>query len=673
MLAKSNRPVSQISASHLCRTSTLIAVFFFVFVQLPAQTQELVDSLEQQLSQAENDIDRIYWLNRLTWVNLLNNPDQSEIYNSKARELAESMGDSLAMARSHHYDGIRFRLAGSYELAIEHLNSALEIFEKTQNQVGISGALFNLGVVYSNLGYYGLSLEYYQRHFHMSEEQQDTTQMADGLNSMASVHRKMQNYDKAIERYHEALELLEVRDQLWNLTNVKSNLGNLYLELNRPDDAEPYIRAALKNNHTLDDKWGLGYSYIALGHLYQMKGMADSAEVAFIESLSLRRSLNLQLETAESLIALSELYSEMNQPETAIPFAEEGLSISTAIGALEAMTNAHRVFAEIASQLGQFETSIIHLKHHSALRDSASTLEKSRIAGELEAKFETARKDRLLALNALEIAESKATTRRQNTLIQWGLGSAIAITFLLGLFIINLRTRRKLTLAELNNLKREKEVATLKSLMAGVEQERARIARDLHDGLGAHLAAVQLQFDHLKPEADEEEKRVQFQHAIKQLNDASKEVRRIAHHMSPEILSRFGLKTALESFIDEINATKSLQVNWINLGLNDRLADDLELTVYRVIQELLSNIMKHSNATEALVQVQLTEDQLSITVEDNGKGYDSSESANGEGVGLSNLRSRIALFNGRIDIDSSPLSGTSVFIEFNLKPQTSVE
>lgn len=158
-----------------------------------------------------------------------------------------------------------------------------------------------------------------------------------------------------------------------------------------------------------------------------------------------------------------------------------------------------------------------------------------------------------------------------------------------------------------------------------------------------------------------------FEHSISMLDNSINEMRRVAHNLMPETLLRFGLDAAMRDFCSEMQLNGMLQVHYQSVGLKDKSIDQsLSVTVYRVTQELLNNIVKHAGATRAVVQIGATEDQLTITVEDNGKGLADEAIKNARGIGWKNIYSRVHYHKGSISIQSQPDKGTSVFIEFPL-------
>ncbi len=651
-------------------TASIVLLTTLVWLTKPplsnAQAPVLVDSLEHELSKADNFEDRTYWLNRLTWVHLVNDPDKAREYNLRSRELAIAEGDSLALARTLHYEGIQHRLAGEFHDAKDRLSEAMAVFDRHNNLKGSIGALYNLALVNGSLGNFEVSLDHLHRYYALNEELGDTLQMADALNSMASVHRQTGNYEKALSRYQESLDLLSGSDHLWNITNALSNLGNLHLETGQTLDAEPYIRQSISNSRLLDDKWGLSFDLFNLGRLLVKNEKKDSALIVLNESLELRKDLGLKAEVAETLIEIGRVNTELNNFVAAQKAFLVADSFVKETGSIEPKIAIEHAKYSMFVRQNDFKSAIDHLDRYWTLRDSAKALERSKSIDALELKFESEKKDRELASKEFELLKSRTAVERQSQVLIGLTGGAIAFTIIALVVILNLRTRKRLTQEKLSNLTQKRNFEDLKALMAGEEKERARIARELHDGIGAELATVRMRFDRLQAHQVVESNRNEYNQALKQMADVSSELHRIAQNLMPELLIKFGLSTAISEFVSGVNAVSDLKIKLVIIGLNERLSPEFELAIYRIIQELISNVLKHSKATEVIVQISQRENALSITVEDNGKGFDTSNADQRFGLGLDNLSQRVRLYNGKLNIESNPQSGTSVFIEYDL-------
>jgi signal transduction histidine kinase len=205
--------------------------------------------------------------------------------------------------------------------------------------------------------------------------------------------------------------------------------------------------------------------------------------------------------------------------------------------------------------------------------------------------------------------------------------------------------------------------AHLRALVQTQDDERKRIASDLHDSLGSLLSTVKLRFNGMEEDFEQSipAKAGRFRDTIGMLDDAIHELRQISHNMLPVSLQRFGLKAALETFVEQVNASRQLDTRLQILGLDRRLPEDLEVAGYRICQELVQNVIRHAKASYVNIQVIDHRDSLNIIVEDNGRGMVKNDIA--RGFGFTTIQSKVDLFKGTFEIDSKPGKGAMVLVD----------
>jgi signal transduction histidine kinase len=208
--------------------------------------------------------------------------------------------------------------------------------------------------------------------------------------------------------------------------------------------------------------------------------------------------------------------------------------------------------------------------------------------------------------------------------------------------------------------------AHLKALVQAQDNERKRIASDLHDSLGSLLSSVRLRFNGLQHDFTEKvpEKSTRYSDTLSLLDEAIAELRQVSHRMAPVSLSRFGLKSALQTFVQQINTSEQLDIDLQILGYEQRLPEDLEVAVYRICQELVQNVIKHARASFIRIQVIQHADSLNVIVEDNGIGISKSDTSHG--FGFRTIQSKVNLFRGTFAIESQPGKGTMILVDFRL-------
>jgi signal transduction histidine kinase len=274
-------------------------------------------------------------------------------------------------------------------------------------------------------------------------------------------------------------------------------------------------------------------------------------------------------------------------------------------------------------------------------------------------------KDKQLAQQELAIERNESRIKSKNFWIIAISAGFLLISLISILLYRNNHHKQTLQAEKIRNLRQEIQIASLQAMVNGEEKERSRIARELHDGIGGTLGAIRTRVSAMMRKYKTAHTNDDFTELMQMLEEASADLRKTAHNLMPEILLQEGLAKASTLFCERLRKGHSLEINTEIWGKVRRLSGDVELTAYRIIQELLHNILKHAGATQALVQIVFHESQLCITVEDNGRGMPVNATSN-EGIGLKTIRERVKLMNGQIDTVSTPGQGTSVYIELDL-------
>ncbi len=207
----------------------------------------------------------------------------------------------------------------------------------------------------------------------------------------------------------------------------------------------------------------------------------------------------------------------------------------------------------------------------------------------------------------------------------------------------------------------QQEFERYRAMAEAREVERSRIAKDLHDGVGGLLSGVRISLANIQSRLQlKQDDGLIFERSIDMLDGSMQELRRVAHAMKPPSLEVFGLKTALRDYVEAVNSMKTIKITFQTIGEERRFESEPELIIYRIIQELINNVLKHAQASECLVQLSYVSDHLSITVEDDGKGFDIKKE--NRGMGWGNIRQRVDFLKGTLDLHSSTSNGTSVQI-----------
>ena len=393
-------------------------------------------------------------------------------------------------------------------------------------------------------------------------------------------------------------------------------------------------------------------------------GITDTAE--WVAAMEASIAMHMERRRHESIAVTQYILASIKRARgdlvAALAHVESGLQSAIEGGLANSQRSLLYMQYEINDALGRPSEALDAHRRYHAINDSITELKARARVSELQIQFDTEKKETQILNQQLQISrQERAATALLAGLI--GLGILLAGVW----YVLRLRLRSQKALAEKERQIQEqqiKELQTAQKLLAldamidGQEEERRRIAGELHDGLGGLLASVKMQYEIAQQEGDKGD--------LQQLlDDASTEVRRISHAMMPRALERFGLTSAVGDIANDLRKG-GYQVTYDVLGVNERLPAHVELNLYRITQELTNNIVKYADASHILIQLSQFENTLSLTIEDDGKGFDPAAATASNGIGLKNLRSRVEYLNGNLEIDAAPGEGSAFVVEVGM-------
>ena len=369
---------------------------------------------------------------------------------------------------------------------------------------------------------------------------------------------------------------------------------------------------------------------------------------------------------------LSDYYFYAHDYERASIFNDSSISETISERELSPLRDAYERKARIELAEGHLTQFDRYTKSHDSLADLLVSDKILKNTQELEAKY-TLDKEQA-QINSLndEKKISKLTLREHRWAI-WALSALLVIFAVFGfLFYSNSLHRKQLFLSEATlqrqkiiELEKERQLLATRSVLIGQDEERERLAKDLHDGLGGILSVAKYSFTNMKQTLIiSAENALAFDKSMGYLDRSIQELRRVAHNMMPVALIEFGLDTALQDYCNGVTNSGVMQINYRSYDLSDKSVSPATASViYRIIQELINNILKHAAASTATVQLVKRSDALNITVEDNGKGFDVQTMKTSTGIGFLNLQNRVSYLQGTLDFQSAPGKGTFVNID----------
>jgi signal transduction histidine kinase len=312
--------------------------------------------------------------------------------------------------------------------------------------------------------------------------------------------------------------------------------------------------------------------------------------------------------------------------------------------------------------LGNTRDAFQYAQQYITLSDSLHEQQLQQDIAELENKFKHAESER--KITALQAEKDRAATESHNNQLLAGLLGTISLFLFVSIVlgVVLYRQRSAHYRQQLKDTEQQQQIQLARALMQGEEKERKRLAADLHDGLGGQLAGIKINLSRMATNTSHPD--TQLQKVIEQLDVSANELRRIARNMMPESLLLMGLEPALKDMCDSLS-TNTTSVVFQPFGIHRDIHPEIQINIYRIVQELLTNAVRHAQASEILVQCSQNSTRFFITLEDNGKGFDPAAIAK-PGIGLSNARNRVEYLNGKLDITSAPGEGTTINIEFDV-------
>jgi two-component system, NarL family, sensor kinase len=326
--------------------------------------------------------------------------------------------------------------------------------------------------------------------------------------------------------------------------------------------------------------------------------------------------------------------------------------------------NHLKILSETYNKTRDWKKAYFYSEKYIAINDSLNAAKIKDQIVTLEAKFKKTENEKKIN-QLLAQKEKSQLVAKNNRLNIWLLG-LLASILLISIFIIwkyfkNQKKQKEIDFNQkLESLENKKNLDVTNALLQGEELERKRLARDLHDGLGSMLSGLKLYYSGIEHTNQNE-----FQHVNLQLDNSIKELRQIAQNLMPESLLKLGLIAALKDLCFRFSSVKTM-IEFQEFGIQNTISESKQITIYRIIQELINNALKYANATEILVNCSQNEDIFLITVEDNGQGFDSKKANLYDGMGLKNIKNRVDFLKGELEIDSQPQTGTVFNIELNV-------
>lgn len=626
--------------------------------------------------------------------------------------LSSSLNDRNEKARVLYNLGLLHDVTGEFDMSMECFNESLSIYEEQENNTGIVSVLISLGISYENIGEYTRALETFERSLDLAKSLSDEFKIAATLSNMGRVYELQGALPKAIECFSEAqlileklnehessfivmldigiaydnlgdkqvalnyfLQCLEKATELGHdggIGYVLHNIGIIYRELGDTQKAIEYLENSLRIREVIGDKRSLAASLNGLGNVHRVMGSYETSLDYFFRSLSISESIGLKEGQASTLNNIGEVYKESGELLKALSYNNESLQIAKEIGKVVQIKSTALSLWKINKELGRYKNALDMHELYVLMRDSITSDENIKELARFEFKYEYEKKALADSLRAAAENETRELNHQVEIAQKETERNLFASSGLFVLFITYLFFQRKVNKNKL--VLKEKEAAyqveLIHASISSQEKERQRIAQDLHDEVGAMLSTIKLQLNAASAKLKLVESDNPVLPAVSLIDDTITNVRRISKDLLPPTLERFGLAHALNDLSNKVSEASGIVIHTELPEETTRLETERELALYRIIQEMMNNAMKHAEATAFKLSLSEENGQLLLSFSDNGKGFDlkaSKFSRSGQtGLGLKNLENRVGVARGEMEFMSHLGEGTSIEIRVPL-------
>ncbi|MDF2831405.1 sensor histidine kinase [Chryseobacterium indoltheticum] len=649
-----------------------ICVFLSTYIQsqqlIPLNEKAYSDSLKKV---ANSKVDNNAKANSYFLLsNFYRNTDSFLSKNYLEKGKALSANTPLNTAKYHYYEGWHF-LESNKEKAAVSFQKAIKEFSKIKSQEAdffIASSWYNYGVTQKNKeGYPFLVKILVEKSIPQIEQYKDHKTLGQFYSQLAIILTYNAEFAKAYEYNTKAIKILEKNaSHSAELFFAYLNTASNFCYQAKGDEAKKYLDKAEKLIQPYPDSNSNASFYYGKTLYFITKQKNEEALPMIEKGLVYAKRSRQNLLTQMFYMNKYDILRKQNKLNEAKNVLENILSEKTLIIDANNRKIFYNQLSSLNEQMGNLKEALVWEKKYSKLNDSLNSENVKLELNTLETKFRTAEKQKEIANLNTEKAQKELELNKKNQYL-WVM--VFASLFLLILIIsIYFYTKKLAKEKEINHSQKLKEIAQqeelkiTKAILEGEEKERERVGKDLHDGLGGMLAGVKINFSAWASQNLEPENKQNFNEILHQLDHSVTELRNISRNLMPESLLKLGLETALKDLC-EFYSRKDLHIDFQSIDINSKLPLAVQINIFRIVQEILANAVKHSEAENILLQCSQSNDVFLITIEDDGKGF-SQDSSPTKSMGLHNLKTRVDYLKGKMEINSDH-EGTSINIELN--------
>lgn len=628
------------------RQAVMLPAIFILLLccqTLMAQNSALVDSLESVLPVSKG-VDRASILYELVYIYMRVDNQKATQYKQQLQNELTTNADVNAAPFIYMGLGIYHARTGNLDSGLYYLRHADTTARDAGNVVVRLKNFVALGNAYISSGKPGTALEVMFEGLKILQQHPDMEMEMKLRTNIAWAYLELKQYRNCIDFGMENIRKMEGTKYEWIVLYTYNNVAVSYGALGQLDSAEFYIKKGLNAAEKSGDMQSMANGHFILGTVFSNAGKYDLAIAQYLKAKPYREKVGNPFFLVSDLYAMSELYYKLGDYKNGVQTGREALALAEKFNLLLKFESTYLSLAQNYEALNDFKNSSKFYRLWAMAKDTVYKNANAVAIAEMKTRYETEAKEQQLRVQHAQLASKESDLQRTYVVI-----AALVITLALVVIIFMLVRSRQRKLREVY-LREAQIQATIQSQ----ETERRRFAQDLHDGMGQLISALRLSLHTIDKSTPLEERVNIVGRAERLLNEMHLEIRSIAFNLMPQTLVQNGLVAALREMASRINQSGKVTIRLISFDLPERLPEVQEISLYRVLQEWVNNVIKYADPVVIEIQLLGYGDEISIVVEDDGSGFDTRVLDNSGGNGWRNIKSRLNLIKATYDIDSNP-------------------
>lgn len=610
---------------------------------------------------AESEINRGREIRAQAWQYITVDPEKARMIALEG--LASIEHDATISERLFIYGavGSTYTYQAQYHRALEFFYRQLESALHDNDQIQVAIAYQNIGLVNSYIRNYKDAVDFYVKSIDMFRELQDSINEGITTNNLGRVYYNIDDLERAWEHFSRAYDIFFQLDYVLGMPAAANHKALYFQKKNVPDSALYYFRQAIDISEETGNNYGLSIVHNMKGKFFLEFDSLEKALYHFQESDSISSIYNYLSEDCFPKLGKAKVYFRMGDREKSLQYAHQAFALADNLDNDDLRHQAHETLSYIYERLGMTAQAFEHYRASSEIQKQLHE-----ITGIYQVyNIEVEQLSRQMEINQIELEKQKLLLGKRKDLLILTVVISVSLIIIISLlyyFYVN-RIRQ----AEKEKLHRQQiQYTKVKNLavLDAENNERKRLASELHDGIGTQLSLTKLTLSNIldREKLPEDKKEKLLRSTVQNIDEIIREVKSISNSMTPLALSDKGFKEAIKELVAKFSQIRSYSFKLNISGLNGSLKPYAEQALYRTVQEMITNTIKHAQGSELNIQILQDHTELTIMIEDNGKGFDINDPKIQKGFGLKNAISRIENLNGQLLVDSSIGRGTIVTI-----------